>query len=102
MFYNHVIGYYDPIVAISSSMYDPGNREFHLSSRTDRQLLTIDERALKGNIYDTIIKDPVASNPRYKPSDLEIGDLILFAKDKVTIVGYIKIDSMEGIRLPKE
>ena len=36
MFYNHVIGFYHPIVSISSSIYDPGNRELHWGSSSSR------------------------------------------------------------------
>lgn len=102
MFFNHVIGYYHPIVTISSNVYDPGNREFHWGSTSDRNVVSITERELKENIYDKITKDPVASNPAYEPNHLELGDILIFSKDKVTVVGYSKIDSMEGVRLPRE
>ena len=102
MFYNHVIGFYHPIVSISSSVYDPGNREFHWGSSSSRDTVSVTEKQLKETIYDKLIKDPVASNPAYEPNHLELGDILIFAKDKVTVVGYSKIDSMEGVRLSKE
>lgn len=102
MFFNHVIGYYRPIVAISSSMYDPGNRELHWGSASDRNVVSITERELKENIYDKITKDTAAPKPKYGPDQLDLGDILIFSKDKLTVVGYLKIDSMESVRLPKE
>ena len=102
MFFNHVIGYYHPIVAISSSIYDPGNRELRWGSSSSRDAVSISEKQLKENIYDKLIKDPEAFNPAYGPNQLELGDILIFAKDKITVVGYLKIDSMHGVRLPRE
>ena len=102
MFYNHVIGFYHPIVSISSSIYDPGNREFHWGSSSRLDAVSISEKQLKENIYDKLTNDPVTPNPAYEPNHLELGDILIFSKDKVTVVGYSKIDSMEGVRLPKE
>lgn len=102
MFYNHVIGYYHPIVSISSNMYAPGDREFYWGSASSRDNVSITEKQLTENIYDKITKDPAAGHPMYKPNQLEIGDILIFAKDKVTVVGYSKIDTIDGVRLLKE
>ena len=99
MFFNHVIGYYHPIVAISSSIYDPGNRELRWGSSSSRDAVSISEKQLKENIYDKLIKDPVASNPAYEPNHLELGDILIFAKDKITVVGYMKLTDVNAISL---
>ena len=99
MFHNHVIGFYHPIVSISSSIYDPGNRELRWGSSSSRDAVSISEKQLKENIYDKLIKDPVAPRPSYEPSHLELGDLLIFGQDKETVVGYMKLTDVNAISL---
>ena len=99
MFFNHVIGYYHPIVAISSSIYDPGNRELYWRNSSDRHVVSITERDLRESIHDKLLKDPVAPRPSYEPSHLELGDLLIFGQDKETVVGYMKLTDVNAISL---
>ena len=99
MFYNHVIGFYHPIVSISSSIYDPGNRELYWGNPSDRHVVSITERDLKESIHDKLLKDPVVPQPSYEPSHLELGDLLIFGQDKETVVGYMKLTDVNAISL---
>ena len=99
MFFNHIIGYYHPIVSIKTSVYDPGNRELYWGNSSDRHTVSITERDLKESIHDKLLKDPVVPQPSYEPSHLELGDLLIFGKDKETVVGYMKLTDVNAISL---